>query len=113
MGGVFGDILTGFFAAGFVNALDGVTTENPGGWWDHNWKQMGYQLAAALTCASWSFFISCLLLFVIDKIPGCHIRATEEDELMGLDQKYFSDFDMENYGMGQYGSSTMVSRGQP
>ncbi|KAK0391450.1 hypothetical protein NLU13_0951 [Sarocladium strictum] len=113
MGGVFGDILTGFFASGFVNALDGVNTENPGGWWDHNWKQMGYQLAAAVTCASWSFFISCLLLFVINKIPGCHIRATEEDELMGLDQKYFSDYDTEAYGMGQYGSGMTTSRGQP
>lgn len=105
MGGVVGDILTGFFAADFVNALDGVTTDNEGGWWNHNWKQMGYQLAAALTCASWSFFISCFMLFVINKIPYCHIRATEEDELQGLDQKYFSDYDMEVYGMGQYGAS--------
>lgn len=110
MGGVVGDVLTGFFAADFVNALDGVTTDNEGGWWNHNWKQMGYQLAAALTCASWSFFISCLLLFIIDKIPYCHIRATEEDELQGLDQKYFSDCDMEAYGTGQYGASSGTPR---
>ncbi|CAH0015947.1 unnamed protein product [Clonostachys rhizophaga] len=101
MGGVFGDILTGFFAADFVPALDGVTVENAGGWYSRNFKQMGYQLAAALTCAAWSFAISCLLLFVINKIPGCHIRESEEDELQGLDRKYFSDFDMEMYdGMG-------------
>ncbi|KAL6862620.1 hypothetical protein ACO1O0_002857 [Amphichorda felina] len=119
VGGVVGDVLTGFFAAGFVNALDGVTTTNPGGWWDRNWIQMGYQLVGALTCASWSFVVSCLLLFVIDKIPYCHIRATEEDELQGLDQKYFSDYDMEVYGMGQYGAGSpptivgVVSGGSP
>ena len=111
MGGIVGDILTGFFAADFVNAMDGVTTTNPGGWWNRHWAQMGYQLAAALTCAAWSFTISCLLLFVINKIPGLHIRATEEDELQGLDQKYFSDCDMEIYGMGQYGASGDIEGG--
>ncbi|KAI6785467.1 ammonium transporter [Emericellopsis cladophorae] len=110
MGGVVGDILTGFFAADFVPALDGVSTGNPGGWWNRHWAQMGYQLAAALTCAAWSFGVSCLLLFIIDKIPGLHLRASEEDELMGLDQKYFSDYDMEIYGMGQYGASIEGTR---
>ena len=104
VGGVVGDVLTGFFAADFVNALDGVTTTNPGGWWNRNWVQMGYQLAGALTCAAWSFGVSCLLLFVIDRIPGCHIRVTEEDELLGLDQKYFSDCEVDVFGMGQYGA---------
>ncbi|KAM0329318.1 hypothetical protein ACHAQA_004623 [Verticillium albo-atrum] len=91
VGGVIGDVLTGFFAADFVPALDGETTDNPGGWWSGHWAQMGYQLAAAVTCAAWSFGVSCLLLFVIDRIPGMHIRATEEDEMYGLDRKYFAD----------------------
>ncbi|CAI6095851.1 unnamed protein product [Clonostachys chloroleuca] len=97
MDGVFVNILTGFFAADFVPALDGVTAENPGGLYGRNFKQMRYQLAAALTCAAWSFAINCLFLFVINKIPGCHIRESKEDELQGLDRKYFSDFDMEMY----------------
>ncbi|KIV93704.1 hypothetical protein PV10_04900 [Exophiala mesophila] len=92
VGGFVGDILTGFFAASWVPALDGVSGDAyAGGWWEHNWIQMGYQLAAAVTCASWSFVISCILLFVINKIPGCHIRAKDEDELRGLDFKYLSD----------------------
>jgi hypothetical protein len=66
-----------------------------GGWWDHNWIQMGYQLAAAVTCAAWSFTVTCILLFVINRIPGCHIRASEEDELRGLDFKYLHDVDEE------------------
>lgn len=110
VGGVIGDILTGFFAAGFVNALDGVTTDNPGGWWDHNWIQMGYQIAAAVTCAAWSFFVSCLLLFVIDRIPGCHLRVTEEDELNGLDSKYFSDHTVDLCGTCRYMAHPDIER---
>ncbi|SPO03150.1 probable ammonium permease MEPA [Cephalotrichum gorgonifer] len=101
VGGVIGDVMTGFFAAPFVPSLDGVTSASPGGWYAQNWKQMGYQLAAALTCASWSFFISCFLLFVIDKIPGLHIRASEEAELQGLDQKYFFDCEDDIFGTGR------------
>lgn len=96
VGGFVGDILTGFFAANYVPALDGVSNTYAGGWWNHNWKQMGYQLAAASFCAVWSFVVSIILLFVINKIPGCHIRATEDDELRGLDYKYFYDVDAED-----------------
>jgi Amt family ammonium transporter len=85
VGGFVGDILTGFFAADYVPAMDGKSNTYAGGWWNRNWKQMGYQLAAACTCAAWSFVVSIILLFVINKIPGCHIRATEDDELRGLD----------------------------
>lgn len=75
--------------------MDGVSNTYEGGWWDQNWKQMGYQLAAACTCALWSFTISCILLYIINKIPGCHIRESEEDELKGLDFKYLHDVDLE------------------
>lgn len=96
VGGFVGDILTGFFAAKFVPALDGVSGDSyDGGWWDHNWIQMGYQLAAAVTCAAWSFVVTCILLFIINKIPGCHIRESEEDEMKGLDFKYLHDVDEE------------------
>ncbi|KAI0007069.1 ammonium transporter [Xylariaceae sp. FL0662B] len=101
VGGVVGDILTGFFAARWVPALDGVSGDSyAGGWWDHHWRQMGYQLAAACTCAAWSFTVSCVLLFVINKIPGLHLRATEEDEIRGLDYKYFHDRDEEHHDVG-------------
>ncbi|KAF2839274.1 ammonium transporter [Patellaria atrata CBS 101060] len=111
VGGFVGDILTGFFAAKFVPALDGVSNTYAGGWWDHHWKQMGYQLAAATTCAVWSFTISCILLFIINKIPGMHIRATEEDELRGLDFKYLADVELERAGvdLSQYQLSGLGS----
>lgn len=64
---------------------------------------MGYQLAAATVCAAWSFAITCILLFIINRIPYCHIRAAEEDELMGLDAKYFSDVDYDSEMAGLNG----------
>ncbi|KAL6364432.1 hypothetical protein LRP88_01833 [Fusarium phalaenopsidis] len=100
VGGVIGDILTGLFAAQFVPALDGVSGDAyAGGWWEHQWRQLGLQLAGAVTCAAWSFCISCLLLFIINKIPGLHIRASEEHEIRGLDFKYLSDVDWEDHYM--------------
>ncbi|KAJ3518654.1 hypothetical protein NM208_g14439 [Fusarium decemcellulare] len=100
MGGVVGDILTGLFAAQFVPALDGVSGDTyAGGWWERNFRQLGLQLAGAVTCAAWSFVVSCLLLFIINKIPGLHIRASEEHELRGLDYKYLSDVDWEDHYM--------------
>jgi Amt family ammonium transporter len=96
VGGFVGDILTGFFAATWVPALDGASGATyAGGWWEHNWIQMGYQLAAATTCATWSFVVSCILLFIINKIPGCKLRVDEEDEMKGLDFKYLNDVDWE------------------
>ncbi|KAI1491988.1 ammonium transporter AmtB-like domain-containing protein [Biscogniauxia mediterranea] len=101
VGGVAGDLLTGFFAASWVPALDGVSGASyAGGWWEHNWRQVGLQLAAAATCAAWSFAVSCVLLFVINRIPGLHLRVREEDEIRGLDYKYFSDLEAEAESAG-------------
>jgi Amt family ammonium transporter len=106
VGGFVGDILTGFFAADYVPAMDGKSNTYAGGWWNRNWKQMGYQLAAACTCAAWSFAVSIILLFMINRIPGCHIRATEDDELRGLDYKYFHDVEGDMMVLNGYGAAT-------
>lgn len=92
VGGVVGDVLTGFFARTFVPALDGVSgITYAGGWWEGNWVQMGYQLAAATTCAAWSFCVSVVLLWVIGKVPGMALRVDKEVEIAGLDGWYLSD----------------------
>lgn len=106
VGGFVGDILTGFFAAPYVPAMDGVSNAYEGGWWAKNWKQMGYQLAAATTCATWSFVVSIILLFIINKIPGLHLRATEEEELRGLDYKYFHDAEGDLEVLNGFGAAT-------
>ena len=102
VGGVMGDILTGFFASKNVPAMDGASIgefEYAGGWWDQHYAQMGFQLAAAATCAAWSFCISYILLFIINKIPGCRIRVTEQEELEGLDEIYLEDGPIMGYAV--------------
>ncbi|KFA67328.1 hypothetical protein S40285_03623 [Stachybotrys chlorohalonatus IBT 40285] len=114
VGGYVGDILTGLFAAQFVPALDGVSGDAyAGGWWNQHWRQLGLQFAGATTCAAWSFFVSCLLLFIINKIPGMHIRASEETELRGLDFAYISDVDWEGLTPEDRGILAIDGEGVP
>ena len=84
VGGYVGSILTGLFAEQYIAGLDGVT-EIDGGWMNHNWIQLGYQLADATAGAAWSFCITYIILFVMDHIPGLSLRVDPEVELQGLD----------------------------
>lgn len=84
IGGVVGNILTGIFAQKSIAGVDGSVIE--GGWLDGNWKQVGIQLIDTVAGMAWSFFVTALLLFIINKIPGLHIRADPKDESEGLDQ---------------------------
>ncbi|KAI8912957.1 hypothetical protein PhCBS80983_g03194 [Powellomyces hirtus] len=83
VGGYVGGILTGIFAQKWIAALDGTVIN--GGWVDGNWVQVAYQLAGSTTIAVWSFVVSLLILFVINKIPGFHIRSTAEEQMLGND----------------------------
>ncbi|GAU89741.1 hypothetical protein RvY_02253-1 [Ramazzottius varieornatus] len=52
------------------------------------WKAVGYLPAGGwghIGTAAWAFFVSFALLFVINKIPGLHLRQSEEDEVRGGD----------------------------
>ncbi|CAG8692175.1 4358_t:CDS:1, partial [Racocetra persica] len=84
VGGLIGNILTGIFASRKVFALDGA--DRPGGWIDGNWIQMGYQLANSVAAIAYSFVITYLILWVMDKIPGLSLRADIESETKGLDE---------------------------
>ncbi|RKO88842.1 ammonium transporter AmtB-like domain-containing protein, partial [Blyttiomyces helicus] len=83
IGGFLGNILTGIFAQKWIAELDGSVIN--GGWVDGNFIQVGYQLAGSSAIAAWSFVVSTILLFVINKIPGLHIRPSEEEEELGAD----------------------------
>ncbi|TPX66253.1 hypothetical protein SpCBS45565_g04581 [Spizellomyces sp. 'palustris'] len=83
IGGLAGDFMTGIFAQKWIASLDGGVID--GGWVDGNFKQVGYQLAGSVTIAAWSFTISYIILYVMNKIPGLHLRPTEADELIGND----------------------------
>lgn len=84
IGGVTGNILTALFADNRVASFD-LSDPIPGGWINHHYVQLGYQIADSCYGVGWSFVITMVLLFLIDRLPYCHFRATEEEELLGID----------------------------
>lgn len=78
-------------ASDYIAHLDGFS-EIPGGWLNHNWVQLGYQLADSVTGFAYSFFGSCLILFLINLVPGLSLRAAEEDEILGIDDAEIGEF---------------------
>lgn len=108
VGGLVGNLLTGLFAAyvslfprserlqltkhsDYIAHLDG-STEIAGGWINHNYVQLGYQLADSVSGFAYSFFGTCLILFILNLIPGLSLRAPEEDEIMGIDDAEIGEF---------------------
>lgn len=96
IGGLMGSILVGVFASPYIAGSDGVTVIE-GGWIYHHWVQMGYQLAGSVSICVWSFVCTYALCFIIDKIPGCKMRITEEQEELGLDNFEIYEAELE-YG---------------
>ncbi|KAK4111874.1 ammonium transporter [Canariomyces notabilis] len=91
IGGLVGNICTAFFAADYIAHLDGSTSIN-GGWLNHNWIQLPIQLADSFTGGLYSFVMTCLILFVLNLIPGMHLRASEESEILGIDDAEIGEF---------------------
>ncbi|CAI2163634.1 17837_t:CDS:2 [Funneliformis geosporum] len=84
VGGIVGNLLTGIFAQQSVIILDGQ--ELPGGWLNGNWVQLGYQAADSLAGLLYSFVVTFIILFLMDKVPGLSLRADPESEARGLDE---------------------------
>jgi len=85
VGGVVGNLLTGIFAQQSIAGSDG-SAPIAGGWLDHNWIQFAYQLADSVTGLCYSFFVTLILLLIMDKIPGLSLRVDPETEAKGLDE---------------------------
>ncbi|KAK2784534.1 ammonium transporter Amt1 [Onygenales sp. PD_12] len=81
IGGLVGNLLTGIFAA-----------DIPGGWLNQNYIQLAYQLADSVTGMAYSFAGSCIILFIINLIPGLRLRSCEDDEIMGIDDAEIGEF---------------------
>ncbi|KIW67898.1 hypothetical protein PV04_07113 [Phialophora macrospora] len=91
IGGLVGDLLTGLFAADYIAHLDGFS-EIDGGWLNHHWIQLAYQLCDGVTGMAYSFVLSCIILFILNFIPGLHLRASEQEEIMGMDETEIGEF---------------------
>lgn len=95
LAGVVGVLMTGLFAQSSVAANDGFSAID-GGWLDHNYIQLAKQLAWACVGLGYTFVVTLLIMFVINLIPGCHFRASEEAEIVGMDEvelgEYVADY---------------------
>lgn len=91
VGGLVGNVLTAFFAADYIAHLDGVTVID-GGWLNHHWMQLGYQLADSISGGVYSFVMTTLILFILNLTPGLHLRANEEAEILGIDDAEIGEF---------------------
>lgn len=93
LAGIIGLLANGVFGASYIVGLDGVNTGlSPGGWLNGNYKQLYIQFAFVCACAGYSFIASALIAFLINKIPGLKLRASEQAELLGMDDDQIGEF---------------------
>ncbi|GJN71130.1 ammonium transporter MEP2 [Purpureocillium lilacinum] len=91
IGGMVGNILTGIFGTSAIAGLDG-NEYAPIGWIQHNWIQLGYQLAGICAAFSWSFVLTCIILFLMNLVPGLSLRVSADDEDVGIDDCQLGEF---------------------
>jgi Amt family ammonium transporter len=78
IGGIWGAIATGIFTVSVITGgTEGLIEGNPG--------QVGIQAIGAVATLVYSFVVSFIILFILDKIPGLGLRSDESDEDLGLD----------------------------
>jgi Amt family ammonium transporter len=92
IGGMVGLVFNGFFAADYIIGLDGVNMEAIGGFLNHNYRQLYVQIAYVVAATAYTFVVSALIAKGIDLIPGLHLRASEEAELLGMDDDQHGEF---------------------
>ena len=78
IGGIWGAIATGIFTVSVITGgTEGLIEGNPG--------QVGIQAVGVVATLVYSFVVSFIILFILDKIPGLGLRSDESDEDLGLD----------------------------
>ena len=75
----------------YIAHLDGFSKID-GGWLNGHYIQLAYQLADCVSGFFYSFGGTCLILFVMNLIPGLSLRASEEAEEMGIDEWEMGEF---------------------
>lgn len=83
------------YYSSYIAALDGAYTGESaiaGGWIEHHYVQLGYQLAGSVAGFAWSFTLTCLILFLMNLVPGLSLRVSVDDEDLGLDDCQLGEF---------------------
>lgn len=57
-----------------------------------HWVQLGYQIADSVAGFAYAFGGTCIILFVMNLIPGLSLRASEEAEVLGIDDAELGEF---------------------
>lgn len=87
--------LTTFFLlppiSDYVAHLDGYTII-PGGWLNGHYIQLAYQLADSVSGFTYSFGGTCIILAIMNLIPGLSLRATDNAERGGIDDAEIGEF---------------------
>lgn len=89
--GMVGLFFNGIFGSATVIGYDNAT-EHKGGWIDHNWKQLYIQIVYILATTAYSAGVTAFLCFVINKIPGLHLRVDYNAEENGVDEDQIGEF---------------------
>lgn len=91
--GIVGLIFNALFGTNQVIALDGMTQITDGaGWVNHHWKQLYIQVAYIVAVCLYTFVVTVLICYIINIIPGLHLRANEQAELLGMDDDQLGEF---------------------
>jgi len=98
IGGMVGNVLTGLFAQASVAGFDGFTVI-PGGWLDHNYIQLGWQLADSASGFAYSFTMTTVILWIMHFIPGLRLRADDESEILGIDDAEMGEYAYDYVGL--------------
>jgi len=59
---------------------------------NRHWKQLYIQVAYVVACTAYSFVMSLIIALVINYIPGLKLRASEQAELLGMDDDQIGEF---------------------
>lgn len=91
--GIMGSLLVGIFADNLYGS--------DGGWVEHHWVQLGYQAVGIVVVAVYSSVMSLILLFIVDFIPGLHLRI-DKDFNRRLRQEQNQNSEEEEANMEQF-----------
>ncbi|KAF9390657.1 hypothetical protein CPB97_008720 [Podila verticillata] len=88
VGGLIGLLLTGVFAQQSIIGLSypvGAQNVPIGGMLDGNYHQIVVQIYAILSVTAWSFVVTYGILYLMNSIPGLHLRLQDHEEELGTD----------------------------
>ncbi|KAI0490227.1 ammonium transporter [Xylaria cf. heliscus] len=109
IGGIIGNLLTGLFAADYIANLDGFSSI-PGGWINHNYIQLAYQIADSVAGFSYSFVLTCVILFLLNLIPGLSLRVAPEEEDIGIDDIQLGEFAYDYVELQRHTSDIIIAQ---